>query len=68
MGGFRYPVGLCVDAAGKIYVAEQHPERLLRMDDMNGTNWIAYAVPRSEPLPRNRHMGSWIFVDDTGHI
>src|SRR6478752_1653559 len=35
---FHFPVGICLDAAGRIYVSEQSHERILRFDDMLGTN------------------------------
>jgi DNA-binding beta-propeller fold protein YncE len=68
VGAFRYPVGVCVDAAGRIYVTEQRHQRVLRMDDMNGTNGTAFVARGDEPKQVNRHMGSWIFVDDAGRI
>jgi hypothetical protein len=31
--------GVAVDAAGKIYIADTGDKRIVRMDDMTGTNW-----------------------------
>jgi DNA-binding beta-propeller fold protein YncE len=68
VGTFSYPVGVCVDTAGRIYVTEQRHQRVLRLGDMNGANWTTFGARGNEPKQINRHMGSWIFVDDSGHI
>jgi streptogramin lyase len=36
------PGGLFVDAAGKIYISDTYNNRIVRMDDMNGTNWTTF--------------------------
>jgi DNA-binding beta-propeller fold protein YncE len=37
------PTGICVDRAGKIYVTQcSSNHRLVRMDDMTGTNWTSF--------------------------
>jgi sugar lactone lactonase YvrE len=38
-GQFRYPAGIWLDEAGRIYVADFDNFRIVRMDDMSGTNW-----------------------------
>src|SRR5262249_25655726 len=35
-GLFRFPVSVCVDRAGRVYVAEQRDGRLIRIDDIFG--------------------------------
>jgi len=36
------PAGLFVDAQGKIYVADAFNSRIVRIDDMHGTNWTTF--------------------------
>ena len=36
------PAGLFVDAQSRIYVADAFNSRIVRMDDMNGTNWTTF--------------------------
>jgi sugar lactone lactonase YvrE len=38
---FGSPVGVAVDAAGKIYVADAYVPSVVRVDDMSGTNWTS---------------------------
>jgi len=38
---FASPVGVAVDAAGKIYVADAYVPSVVRVDDMSGTNWTS---------------------------
>ncbi|HJZ58383.1 MAG TPA: NHL repeat-containing protein, partial [Gemmataceae bacterium] len=41
-GQFCHPAGVCVDARGRIYVADFDNFRVVRFDDMTGANWTAY--------------------------
>src|SRR5205807_5938515 len=43
IGQFSNPSGISIDAAGGIYVMDTGNARLVRMDDMNGTNWTAFS-------------------------
>jgi DNA-binding beta-propeller fold protein YncE len=65
---FHFPVGVCVDSAERIYVSEQHHERILRLDDMLGTNWTKCSLPNMASKPVNKFAGSWICVDRNGRI
>ncbi len=38
---FGSPVGVAVDAAGKIYVADAYVPAVVRVDDMTGANWTS---------------------------
>lgn len=42
VGQFYGAYGIALDSAGRIYVADTYNCRVVRMDDMNGTNWITY--------------------------
>ncbi len=67
-GRFRFPVGVCADATGRIYVSEQDPSRIVRIDDLQGTNWTVFTRPNAARKLRNKYMGSWIFVDYAARI
>lgn len=47
-GQFYDPSGIAVDAAGRIYVMDTGNSRLVRIDDMNGNNWISYGTAGSD--------------------
>src|SRR5262245_48687174 len=64
-GRLRFPVGVCGDAAGRIYISEQD-RRIVRVDDLSGSGWKAY-TPKVEGKP-NKYTGSWVFVDQAGRI
>jgi sugar lactone lactonase YvrE len=38
---FGSPIGVAVDAAGMIYVADAYQPSVVRVDDMTGTNWTS---------------------------
>jgi sugar lactone lactonase YvrE len=42
VGQFYGAFGIALDASGRIYVADTYNCRIVRIDDMNGTNWISY--------------------------
>jgi len=55
---FGSPVGVAVDGAGRIYVADGYQPSVIRVDDMSGTNWTAIslgsgATPHSIAVDRN---------------
>jgi len=43
IGQFNSPSGISIDATGRIYVMDTGNSRLVRMDDMNGANWITFS-------------------------
>jgi sugar lactone lactonase YvrE len=42
VGQFYGAYGIALDATGRIYVADTYNCRIVRIDDMNGTNWTSY--------------------------
>lgn len=42
VGQFYGAYGIALDSAGRIYVADTYNCRIVRIDDMNGTNWTSY--------------------------
>jgi hypothetical protein len=64
--------GLFVDTAGRIYITDTDRSaqfavaRLVRIDDMAGTNWTTFGAPGSGT---NQLANPWgVSVDATGHI
>ena len=41
---FGSPIGVAVDAAGRIYVADGYRPSVVRVDDMTGTNWTSISL------------------------
>ena len=46
---FNSPDGLRVDSDGRIYVADAMNGRIVRMDDMTGTNWTTFGTTGGPP-------------------
>lgn len=63
----RFPVGVCLDGGGRIYVAEQQ-SRLHRLDDLSGAGWTTYDIGDEAGRPANRMLGCWVCVDRSGRI
>lgn len=42
VGQFYGAYGIALDSAGRIYVADTYNCRIVRIDDMSGTNWVTY--------------------------
>ena len=67
---FSFPTGIFVDGAGRIYVTDSDVansfDRVVRIDDMTGTNWTTFGTNGSGV---NQFSALWgIFVDPAGHI
>jgi len=58
---FGSPIGVVVDAAGRIYVADAYQPKVIRVDDMTGTNWTSISLGSSA----NPHS---IAVDSSGMV
>jgi len=58
---FASPVGVAVDAAGRIYVADGNRLSVVRVDDMTGTNWTSVSLG-SSAAPNS------IAVDSSGMV
>jgi sugar lactone lactonase YvrE len=41
---------IALDSAGRIYIGTANPERIVRIDDMNGTGWTAFQLPPGESV------------------
>jgi sugar lactone lactonase YvrE len=62
----KYPTGLAVDAAGRLYVADYGNSRVVRMDGIGGKGWVAFGTPGGGAHQLMRPAG--IAVDAAGHI
>lgn len=62
LGHFRNPAGIVVDTAGRIYVADTQNSRIIRIDDMSGTNWTAFSGSSQFSSP------SGLWLDTAGRI
>jgi hypothetical protein len=68
--GFAFPTSIFVDGAGHIYITDSDHanmfDRLVRIDDMTGTNWTTFGTNGSGV---NQFSALWgVFVDPAGHI
>jgi hypothetical protein len=60
------PSSICVDRAGRIYIADTSNHRIVRMDDLTGKNWVTletYGTNRRRFL-----LPQSVFVDNADHI
>ncbi len=46
-GQFDHPWGVARDSTGRIHVVDQYNHRIVRMDDLSGTNWTSYGTQGS---------------------
>ena len=74
VGQFYGAYGIALDASGRIYVADTYNCRIVRIDDMNGTNWTAYGGTCgsgqgqfSDPSGIAVDLKGRIYVLDTGN-
>jgi sugar lactone lactonase YvrE len=58
---FGSPVGVAVDAAGRVYVADAYQPSVIRVDDLTGTNWTSIGLGSGA----NPHS---IAVDSSGMV
>ena len=63
---FIEPLGIALDSAGRIYVADNGNYRIVRMDDMTGAGWTTFGTRGSGPGQFENLFG--IAVDATGRI
>ena len=64
--GFYGANAIALDSAGRIYVADTYNGRIVRIDDMQGTNWTTYGTYGSGQGQFNDPPG--IAVDSAGRI
>ncbi|HUJ79247.1 MAG TPA: NHL repeat-containing protein [Nitrospiria bacterium] len=62
-GSLNIPVGIAIDSNGKIYIADFGNNRIIRMDNMNGDNWITYDAANSG---QGQFSGPWGIAVDSG--
>jgi len=55
-----------VDSAGRIYVADTYNSRIVRIDDMSGTNWTSFGTYGSDVAQFSNPSG--ISIDAAGGI
>src|SRR5205807_2785696 len=74
VGQFSNPSGISIDPAGRIYVMDTGNNQLVRMDDMNGTNWTTFSGIGSGDGQFAQYVGAVafdasgrIYVEDTGN-
>lgn len=64
IGGFNRPWGCARDSDGRIYVADSFNHRIVRMDDMSGTNWTSYGTNGLEAGQFQYPIGIAVDADD----
>src|SRR5579862_311961 len=64
--GFYGAYGIALDPSGRIYVADTYNARVVRIDDMHGTNWTSFGTYGSDIGQFNDPQG--IAVDSLGRI
>ncbi len=67
VGQFYGAYGIALDPTGRIYVADTYNCRVVRIDDMNGTNWTSYGGTCGSG-PGQFYDPSGIAVDSAGKI
>jgi len=73
VGQFYGAYGIALDSTGRIYVADTYNARVVRIDDMAGTNWISFGEYGSgigqfnNPTAISIDAGGRIYVMDTGN-
>jgi len=74
VGQFYGAYGIALDSAGRIYVADTYNCRIVRIDDMNGTNWTSYGGTCGagqgqfyDPIGIAIDSAGGIYVMDTGN-
>lgn len=50
VGEFYRPIGVAVDVLGRLYVADTHNFRIVRVDDMRGAGWKPLATQDDVPI------------------
>ena len=67
-GQFVSPIGVAVDAAGRIYVVDARGNRIVRMDDMTGSGWATLGGPAAGSGPYQWDEPSGIAISSRGKI
>lgn len=70
VGQFNREIGgLAIDSRGRIYIADEHNDRIVRVDDMDGSGWVEFKgiTGNSLSLPHDISMSKSgkIYIADT---
>ena len=68
IGQFYGAYGIALDSAGRIYVADTYNCRIVRIDDMTGSNWTSLGDGNCAPGQGEFNDPSGIAVDSAGRI
>jgi streptogramin lyase len=65
-----HPSGIFVSSAGRIYVADTLNQRIVRMDDLQGTNWTELPLKDVSPVDVSIDSGGRLYIldGDAGRI
>lgn len=63
---FDIPAGVTLDTSGNIHIADSGNNRIVLMDDMNGTNWTT--LNSSGSGTEHFYLPAGVAVDTSGHI
>jgi streptogramin lyase len=72
VGQFNGPAAIAVGDDNRIYIVDRFNYRIVRIDDMNGTNWVSYGTRGTGPGQFADPTGIWvdhnnrIYVADRG--
>ena len=67
-GQARLGAAVVVEVAGKIYVMDSGNSRLVRIDDMNGTNWTGATTGRGSGVGQFAQYSTAVAFDTFGSI
>lgn len=69
-GMFRTPLGLAIDALGRLVVTDPGAGRAVRMDDLEGNGWTVVPLPAAAAPHRPLGVAAgpgWVAISDVGN-